>query len=83
MLRGSFEGFVIEELVAAAAERAVRPEPWFWRTHAGAEVDLLAVHGRRILAVEVQLGFSVGPRDVAGLRSCMADINLRRAIVVS
>jgi hypothetical protein len=56
----SFEGLVIEELIAAAADRAVRPEAWFWRTHAGAEVDLLLVHGRRILPVEVKLGASVG-----------------------
>jgi len=78
----SFEGLVIEELIAAAADRAVRPEAWFWRTHAGAEVDLLLVHGRRILPVEVKLGAAVGARDVAGLRSCMSDLDLRRAIVV-
>jgi predicted AAA+ superfamily ATPase len=78
----SFEGLVIEELIASAADRAVRPEPWFWRTHAGAEVDLLLVHGRRILPIEVKLGAAVGARDVAGLRSCMADLNLRRAVVV-
>jgi predicted AAA+ superfamily ATPase len=78
----SFEGLVIEELIAAAAERAVRPEPWFWRTHAGAEVDLLVVHGRRILAVEVKLGATVRARDVAGLRSCMKDLKLRHAMVI-
>ena len=73
---------MIEELIAAAADAAVRPEAWFWRTHAGAEVDLLLVHGRRILPVEVKLGTAVGARDVAGLRSCMSDLDLRRAIVV-
>jgi predicted AAA+ superfamily ATPase len=78
----SFEGLVIEELIAAAADRVVRPEPWFWRTHGGAEVDLLLVHGRRILPIEVKLGAAVGARDVAGLRSCMADLRLRRGIVV-
>ena len=78
----SFEGLVIEELIAATADRAVRPEPWFWRTHAGAEVDLLLVHGRRVLPVEIKLGAAVGSREVAGLRSCMADLHLRRGVVV-
>jgi predicted AAA+ superfamily ATPase len=78
----SFEGLVVEELIAAAADRVVRPEPWFWRTQAGAEVDLLLVHGRKILPVEAKLGASVGARDVAGLRSCMKDLGLRRGLVV-
>jgi len=78
----SFEGLVIEELIAAAADRVVRPEPCFWRTHAGAEVDLLIAHGRRVLPVEVKLGAVVGAREVAGLRSCMADLQLRRGIVI-
>jgi predicted AAA+ superfamily ATPase len=78
----SFEGLVIEELIATAADQVVRPDSFFWRTHAGAEVDLLLVHGTRILPVEVKLGAAVGPRDVAGLRSCMADLGLRRGLVV-
>ena len=78
----SFEGLVVEELIARAADAVVRPEPWFWRTHAGAEVDLLLGSGRRLLPIEVTLGVSVGARDVAGLRGCMADLALRRGIVV-
>jgi uncharacterized protein len=78
----SFEGLVIEELIAAAADQVVRPEPFFWRTQAGAEVDLLLVHGKRIVPVEVKLGAAVAPRDVAGLRSCMADLGLSRGLVV-
>ncbi len=61
----------------------MRPEFYFWRTQAGAEVDLLIVAGRRILPVEIKLGSTVGPREVAGLRQCMTDLNLKRGIVVS
>jgi hypothetical protein len=60
----SFEGLVIEELMALAGSRLVRPEFFFWRTQAGAEVDLLIVTGRRILPVEIKLGTAVGPREV-------------------
>jgi predicted AAA+ superfamily ATPase len=78
----SFEGLVIEELVAWAQDRLARPEAFFWRTQAGAEVDLLLVHGRRIAPIEVKLGAAVGPREVAGLRQCMADLGLSRGFVV-
>jgi predicted AAA+ superfamily ATPase len=80
---GSFEGLVIEELIALAGHRLVRPEFFFWRTQAGAEVDLLIVAGRRILPVEIKLGMAIGPREVAGLRQCMKDLNLKRGIIVS
>jgi hypothetical protein len=78
----SFEGLVIEELVASSHDRLTRPEAFFWRTHAGAEVDLLLVHGRKVLPIEVKLGAAVGPREVLGLRQCMADLGLRRGVVV-
>jgi predicted AAA+ superfamily ATPase len=79
----SFEGLVIEELLAWAGDRFVRPEGYFWRTQAGAEVDLLLVHGRRMVPVEVKLGAAVEPRALAGLRSCMQDLGLKRGVVIT
>lgn len=73
---------MIEELVALADERMVRPECHFWRTHAGAEADLLLVSGRRILPVEVKLGAAVDAHVLAGLRQCMQDLSLKRGWVV-
>lgn len=78
----SFEGLVIEELAALAAERMIRPQTFFWRTQAGAEVDLLIVDGRRILPIEVKLGAAVGQYDVMGLRQCMKDLSLKREWVI-
>jgi len=79
----SFEGLVIEELAALASNRLVRPELFFWRTQAGAEVDLLILEGRKILPIEIKLGASVDRYGFAGLRQCMKDLNLRRGWVVS
>ena len=79
----SFEGLVIEELVSRAVECLVRPGLFFWRTQAGAEVDLLVVSGRRILPIEVKLGAAVDHYSVAGLRGCMKDLKLKRGWVVS
>ncbi len=79
----SFEGLVIEELAALALERTVRPELFYWRTHAGAEVDLLIREGRRLVPIEIKLGAAVDRHGVAGLRQCMQDLGLRRGYVIA
>ena len=79
----SFEGLVVEELAALAARRLTRPELFFWRTQAGAEVDLLIVEGRKILPVEIKLGGTLDHYALAGLRQCMKDLGLRRGWVVT
>ena len=79
----SFEGLVIEELAALAARRLVRPEIFFWRTHAGAEVDLLIIEGRRILPVEIKLGAALDHYAMAGLRQCMKDLELSRGWLIT
>jgi len=78
----SFEGLVIEEIAAWAAQHLVRPETYFWRTHAGAEVDLLLISGQRILPIEIKLGSAVDTYALAGLRQCMKDLSLERGWVV-
>ncbi len=78
----SFEGLVVEELIAMAREQVGVPGVTYWRTQAGAEVDLLLANGRRILPIEIKLGATIGGRDLAGLRQCMKDLNLRRGWVV-
>ena len=42
---------------------------YFWRTRAGAEVDFVVEHGRRVMAVEVKATNNPGYRDIAGLQS--------------
>lgn len=79
----SFEGLVIEEVIALARARLAQPEVFFWRTQAGAEVDLLVVEGQKILPIEIKLGASVDLRSLAGLRQCMSDLGLRRGWVVT
>lgn len=78
----SFEGLVVEELAGLAAERLVTPQFYFWRTQAGAEVDLLIVSGRTVLPIEIKLGATVDQYAVAGLRQCMKDLSLERGWVV-
>lgn len=60
----------------------VRPLIAFWRTQAGAEVDLLIGDGRRLLPIEVKLSASVDRYAVVGLRQCMKDLGLKRGWVI-
>src|SRR3972149_635246 len=66
----SWEGYVIENLCAAAPRGA---EAWFYRSSAGAEIDLvLQLPGARVFAVEIKRslapvrskGFEIGSDDV-------------------
>lgn len=62
-LGASFEGFVIVQLVQRLGARA--EQCFFWRTHAGAELDLLVIHrGRR-------LGFEIKRTDAPGITASM------------
>ena len=48
----SWEGFVIEHLIAAAGWRCI---PYYYRTHSGAEIDLLFERGGRVeAAIEIK-----------------------------
>jgi len=79
----SFEGLVIEELAALVAERTTGATLHFWRTAAGAEVDLLIRDGRRLVPIEIKLGAAVDRYAVVGLRQCMKDLGLKRGYVVA
>jgi hypothetical protein len=74
----SWEGFVIESLLAAAPPRT---DAHFYRTAAGAEIDLVLdlPRGRR-WAIEVKLGHA--PKLSRGFRIAVADLAPDRAFCV-
>lgn len=49
----------------------------FWRTSAGAEVDLVVERGDRIVAIEMKAARSLGHRDTSGLRALQGDAGPR------
>lgn len=72
---GSWEGWVIENLIASAPHGT---SAWFYRTAAGAEVDLVlelpkgerwAIEVKRSKAPSVGKGFHLGVADVAATRA--------------
>lgn len=75
-LGASWEGFVIEQLLASW-----RPEgAWFWATHGGAELDLLVIQGGRRLGVEIKRADA--PRLSASMRQALADLELDELLVI-
>jgi uncharacterized protein len=77
----SFETFCIEQILSLAAAFDPSSEGFFWRTHAGAEVDLLLRLRGEIVPIEVKLG--TGPPELRGLCACMADLSAPRGFVVA
>lgn len=74
----SWEGFAIETLLAVAPGGAVGN---FYRTAAGAEVDLLiTLPGRRPWAIEIKR--SLAPKLERGFHQACADLDPERRIVV-
>lgn len=76
---GSWEGFVIENLLAAAPARTLAS---FYRTSAGAEVDLVLElpGGSGVWAIEIKRGLSAKPRR--GFHSAREDLKPERSFVV-
>jgi uncharacterized protein len=74
----SWEGFVIEALIAAAGPLA---RPWFYRSAGGAEADLVIEFGaNRIWAVEIKL--SSAPTVDRGFHHACDDLAAERRIIV-
>lgn len=74
----SWEGFIIEQVIAA------KPENWdayFYRTSAGAEVDLLLTNnaGRQI-AIEIK--YSLSPKPGKGFWTAIDDLGCKKAFVI-
>jgi predicted AAA+ superfamily ATPase len=74
----SWEGFVVEQIAGLAPSGAGLS---FYRTAAGAELDVVVETGRRKLGFEIK--FSTAPRLTKGFWSALADLNLDQAFVVA
>ena len=74
----SWEGFVIENLIAVAPDQTIAS---FYRTSAGAEIDLvLELKGGGIWAIEIKSGRSAQPRK--GFYNACEDVQPNKSFVV-
>lgn len=78
----SWEGFVIENLIRSAPERT---EVSYYRTSAGAEIDLILDIGRKhgIWAIEIKRSLAQGaPKVSKGFHISLEDIKPNKAFVI-
>lgn len=82
-LRGaSWETFVIEDILRREAVAHPGSQAFFWRTAAGAEVDVVIERGARRFAVEIKTARGDHPRIARGLESALADLDAERGWIV-
>lgn len=76
-LGASWESYVVEQVLAVTGER----DAYYWRTQAGAELDLLLLRGGRRIGIEVKYGDA--PALTRSMSVALQDLGLDRLIVVS
>lgn len=72
----SWEGFVIEQVLMLLRT----PDAYFWRTHQGAELDLLVMRGGKRYGFDVKLADA--PVATKSMRIARDDLQLERLFVV-
>ncbi len=78
VIGGSWEGYVVENLLAAAPERC---QAHYYRTAAGAEIDLLLeMPGGKLWAVEIKRGLA--PKLDRGFHHAREDLQPERSFLV-
>jgi predicted AAA+ superfamily ATPase len=75
-LGASWEGFALEETLTALGH----PQAWFWRTQAGAELDLLVLRGGRRVGFEFK--HTSAPGTTRAMRVAVEDLKLGKLFVV-
>jgi len=77
-LGASWEGFIINQIRHIL--RVDREECYFWATHAGAEMDLLIVRGRKRIGFEIK--FTSSPKITPSMKIALDDLKLSQLFVI-
>jgi predicted AAA+ superfamily ATPase len=76
VIGGSWEGFVIEQLLAHLPDASA----YYWRTQAGAELDLLLFQKGRRIGIEIKRADA--PKMTQSMSAALDDLELSRLLVV-
>lgn len=79
-----FEGFVIAEVIKTSFAAGKRPALYYWREHAGLEIDLLIEQADKLIALEAKSGQTITPNQLSGLKKIqqtMHDITVKPLLV--
>jgi len=86
MVGAIFESAVISEIRKLAATLATPPALHHWRSHGGAEVDLILERDGRIFPIEIKLTSNPGRADARGihlLRDSFPDARISAGLVIA
>jgi len=73
-LRGkSWEGYLVEQIISGEQIRRSGSQFFFYRTHAGAEIDLIIDRGHERIGFEFKCSASVTPRDWGTLQESLRE----------
>ena len=78
----SWEGFMIEQIISRETLQRAGSLFHFYRTHAGAEIDLIIDRGSERIGYEFKCSVAIGKRDWANLRSGVDEGVIHRGVVV-
>lgn len=82
-IRGaSWETLVIEDVLRREQLAHPQSQAYFWRTAAGAEIDLLIERGNHRIALEVKTARGDHPRLVRSLNEALADVDAKRGWII-
>jgi len=79
----SWEGMVVEEILRQLSALGVAHEYSYYRTGAGAEVDLIIEGSFGRVAIELKHGSTVHARELRGLRDFVTDQKARLGVVIN
>lgn len=82
-IRGaSWETFVIEDVLRREKLRHPFSQAYFWRTQAGAEVDLVLDRGSERIGIEIKTGAGQGARSASRLADALGDLEASRGYIL-
>jgi len=79
----SWEGFCVEQILAALQQADQPVEPFFFRTSDGREIDLVLDFGRCRWAIEIRLSSAPAPHDMERLNRLADLIGAEKRILLS
>jgi predicted AAA+ superfamily ATPase len=78
----SWEGFMIEQIISWEMLQRAGSLFYFYRTHAGAEIDLIIDRGSERIGYEFKCSLSTGKRDWANLQAGIEEGIIHKGFVV-
>ena len=79
----SFEAFVIEEILKGLQDVRVQAQAYYYRTHSGAEIDLVLEGNFGILPIEIKYGSTILSRQLRSMTEFIQEHNLPFGIVIN